>query len=118
MNWTTRRHLHFLPVLLLPFSVLVLAEQHQVHTVTVNADGSFSPSELVISSGDTVRWQFNERTDTIIPVEVIESDAVLSSAYKPYDPTGAHEFTGPMPRAASGIFTLGPDSRGFVVEEI
>ena len=118
MNWTIGRHLYFLPVLLLPFAALVLAEQHRVHTVIVNADGSFSPTELVIISGDTVRWQFNERTDTIIPVEPIRSGAAVSAAYKPYDPTDPHEFTGPMPRSPSGVFTLGPDGRGFVIEAI
>ena len=55
MNWTVGRHLDFLPALLLPFAALVLAEQHRVHPVLVNADGSFSPTELIISSGGTVK---------------------------------------------------------------
>ncbi|MCH8963176.1 MAG: hypothetical protein IH820_18140, partial [Bacteroidetes bacterium] len=86
------------------------------HTVTVNADGSFSPQRLFIHDGDTVEWQFHERTDTIIPVDSVGPSVATCSAYKPYDPADPNEFTGPMPHAASGIFTLGPDGRGFVIE--
>jgi hypothetical protein len=81
----------------------------------VNADGSFSPAVLSIRDGDTVEWVFNSRTDTIIPVSSIEPLSGLCSAYKPYDPSDPNEFTGPLPRAASGIFTLGPDGEGFVI---
>ncbi|HXF04720.1 MAG TPA: hypothetical protein VNM72_04810 [Blastocatellia bacterium] len=91
-------------------------EQPRTHTVTVNADGSFSPQVISIHDGDTVEWILNDRTDTIIPVNLIEPLSAICSAYKPYDPADPNEFTGPMPRAPSGIFTLGPDGPGFVIE--
>jgi hypothetical protein len=83
----------------------------------VNSDGSFSPTRLFIHDGDTVEWRFNDRTDTIIPVDSTGSTPFCTS-YKPYDPSDPNEFTGPLPRAASGIFTLGPDGAGFVIDSL
>jgi hypothetical protein len=79
----------------------------RTHTVTVKADGSFAPQHLLIHQGDTVMWQLNNATDAIIPVDTAGTQDICS-AYKPYHPKGMNEFTGPMPRAASGIFVLGP----------
>ena len=84
-------------------------------TVRVNADGSFTPKFLLIHDGDIVEWELNSVTDSIIPIDTMGAHD-LCSAYKPFHPNGANEFTGPLPRAASGIFTLGPDGPGFVVK--
>ena len=84
-------------------------------TVTVRADGSFDPPTLQIHDGATVTWSFADRPGTtILPVEDPAAAratpvAVRSCAYKPYDPADPNDFTGPMPRAQSGMFTLGPD---------
>jgi len=95
---------------------VALAQQPKTHTVIVKADGSFEPKWTYIHDGDTVKWQFSARSDAIIPVNPIDSLTVSCSGYKPYDPTDPNEFTGPLPAAASGIFTLGPDGEGFVIE--
>lgn len=92
------------------------AQAAAVHTVTVKADGSFSPMEVTVRDGDTVEWLLGARTDSIIPVRSAESLTDLCSAYLPYDPLNPNEFTGPLPQAASGIFTIGPDGPGFVIE--
>jgi len=91
-----------------------------VHRVTVGPDGAFSPAKLTIADGDTVQWVFHDRNDTIIPVAK-RPGAAVCSAYKRYDSRDPNEFTGPLPRAASGIFALGPQAnrdrrRGSVVE--
>ena len=103
-------------------SALLLApafsQQPQRHTIIVNADGSFSPMELFIHDGDTVVWQLHDRTDAIIPVDTTGQAGSLCTAYKPYDSMDPNEFTGPMPHAPSGIFTLNPDGRGFAIETI
>ncbi len=104
-----------LPLFLLCGAV-AFAQQPKTHTVIVKPDGSFEPKWTYIHDGDTVQWQFSSRTDAIIPVNPIDSLNVSCSAYKPYNPTDPNEFTGPMPRAASGIFALGPDGEGFVIE--
>jgi len=78
-------------------------------TVKVNADGSFSPQVVYISSGDTVEWTLNAG-DSIIPVS-------SSCTARPYDATDVNEFTGPMPVAASGIFSLSQLDSGYVVQQ-
>jgi hypothetical protein len=106
------RIVHLLSLLHLPAA---FAQQPHTHTVTVNADGSFSPRQIQIHDGDAVEWKLHDRTDTIIPVNSGDSLNLSCSAYKPYDPADPNEFTGPMARAASGIFTLGPDGPGYVI---
>ena len=93
--------------------------------VTVKPDGSFEPQWVRIRDGDTVAWRFpipgllpgaipnTATTRAIIPVRpVLQPGQVpgldICTDYKPYDPADPNEFTGPMPRAASGVFTLGP----------
>ena len=83
--------------------------------VKVNSDGSFSPSIVTISSGDTVEWTLNGPGDSIIPVNWDGVSSGLCSAVKPYSATDPNDFTGPMPLAVSGIFTLSPIDLGFVV---
>jgi len=106
----------YFSLLFLLLSVAVFAQQPKTHTVIVKPDGSFEPKWTYIHDGDTVKWQFSARTDAIIPVHPLDSLAVSCSAYKPYEATNPNEFTGPLPRAASGIYTLGPDGEGFVIE--
>ncbi len=83
------------------------------HLVKVNADGSFSPAVIVISSGDTVEWTLNGPGDSIIPVTWDGRSSNYCSAIKPYSST---DFAGPMPEAPGGIFTLTPLDFGLVVE--
>src|SRR5688572_25809971 len=102
----------------LMLSAAVFAQQPVTHTVIVNADGSFSPRRIQIHDGDTVEWKLQDRTDAIIPVDPTGPLPILCSAYKRYDPADPNEFTGPLPRAASGIFTLGPDGSGLAIETL
>ncbi len=97
--------------------VLALAQQPRSHTVLVNTDGTFSPQRLFIQNGDTVVWRFSERTDCIIPVDSTGTGNWTQN-WKPYRPEEPNEFTGPMPQAVSGIFTLGPDGRGFAIDSL
>ncbi len=101
------------PVFLFAPSVTVARADSRTHTVTVNADGTFAPREVWIHDGDTVQWVFHDRRDTIIPVEVGPANRVV---YKRYDASDPNEFTGPMPFAPSGIFTIGPDHPGHEIE--
>jgi hypothetical protein len=78
------------------------------HTVTVNADGSFSPMWLDIHGDDLVEWHFHDRFDTVIPARWDGPFPAICSNVTPYDPSGVNDFTGPMPVAPSGIFALGP----------
>ncbi|MEA2166529.1 MAG: hypothetical protein QOK37_4656 [Thermoanaerobaculia bacterium] len=84
-------------------------------TVKVNSDGSFSPSIVTISSGDTIEWTLNGPGDSIIPVSWDGVSGGVCSAIKPYSPTDPNDLTGPMPLAVSGIFTLSPIDLGFSV---
>ena len=86
------------------------------HSVKVNPDGSFSPSVVYINSGDTVEWTFSSTADSIIPINWDGASSGFCSAVRPYTASDPNEFTGPMPQAASGVFTLGPLDAGYVVE--
>lgn len=87
--------------------------QPQTHVVRVNADGTFTPQTLSIKSGDTVRWEGLTRADSIIPAANNVAYPALCNARNPYDATKPNEFTGPIPLAPSGVFTLSPLDNGF-----
>ncbi|MFO0761324.1 MAG: right-handed parallel beta-helix repeat-containing protein [Byssovorax sp.] len=107
------------------------------HMVTVNADGTFSPKWTWIKNGDTVEWVFPAvpaaaaYTDPIVPNDAIAEVAWvgdvpgLCSAYAPAgaaDPSGLvtgdpNDFTGPKVAAASGIFSLGPNTVPYPARE-
>ena len=57
------------------------------HTVTVNADGSFSPMWLEIHGDDLVEWRFHDRGDTVIPARWDGPFPAICSAVRPYDPS-------------------------------
>jgi hypothetical protein len=80
------------------------------NTVVVNSDGSFSPAHTKIFHGGTVEWQFHDSTDAIVPISGSSTGSVqdVCMDYLPYDPADPNEFTGPMPQAVSGIFTISP----------
>jgi hypothetical protein len=102
-------------VMLVGIALLASSSPAATRTVQVNADGTFTPKYVFIHDGETVEWRLSNPTHSIIPIDP-EGASDICSAYKPYHPRGVNEFTGPMPRAASGIFTLGPDGSGFVVK--
>ena len=96
------------------FPIALLLAQPQSHVVRVNPDGSFTPQMLNIRSGDTVRWEGLTRSDSIIPADGAGGYPALCSARAPYDASRPNEFTGPIPLAPSGVFTLSPLNNGFV----
>ena len=85
----------------------------QTHIVKVNADGSFSPQTTYIKTGDTVRWEQLTRTDSIIPANGTSGYPGVCSARNAYNPTDPNEFTGPIPFAPAGVFTVSPLTAGF-----
>ena len=87
--------------------------QSQIHTVTVNADGTFTPQVIYIRSGDTVRWEQLTRTDSIIPADGEQGYPAMCTSRKAYDPSDPNEFTGPLPVAPSGGFHAEPARYGF-----
>lgn len=100
-----------------------------IHTVTVNEDGSFTPSTIGIYEGDTVKWIFpTGKSGSIAPVNIMRNPqglinpgglpvgAILNPPnepnaqcddFKEYHPLNSFDFTGPMERAPAGIFSLG-----------
>jgi len=82
-------------------------------SVRVNADGSFTPSTVTINSGDTIQWTFSSSSDSIIPINWDGASSGYCSAVRAWS---ADDFTGPMPQAVSGIFTISQLGAGYVVE--
>src|SRR3954451_3464861 len=83
------------------------------HVVNVNADGTFSPQTVTITSGDSVQWKLSGPSDSIIPINWDRTSAAYCSAVKPSSPG---DFAGPMPVAPGAIFALSTIGFGFVVE--
>lgn len=90
-------------------------------TVTVNADGTFSPNPVNIQVGQKIQWVNLAKTDSIVQIGDISqfpnsdpcgiNDNDLDHAFAATDP---NEFTGPTRKAVSGIFALGPNEPGLV----
>jgi len=99
------------------------------HTITVFPNGTFTPSALTITEGDSIHFVGPSGTAGIIPlrstdaiVRVNQADidaAALSgtacmTSTLPYTtdsmmPGDDNEFTGPLRRGTSGIYALGPE---------
>ena len=86
------------------------------NVVTVNSNGSFSPARLEIFSGDTVVWRFSSHADAIVPINA-SAGANFCHDYPTYNPANPNEFTGPMPRAVSGIFALSPEELPYATRD-
>lgn len=110
---------------MLAFTLACVLRVHAAtFTVTVGGDGSFQPPSQKVFDGDTVLWKLaNPASDAIVrlraqtaPLLQSRTNAAADAAcndYRVYDAADPNEFTGPMPRAASGIFTISPDGPGF-----
>lgn len=72
---------------------------------------------MYVNDGDTVQWNFCNRTDNIVPVDSVGKSDGLIFKYKSFNSADPNEFTGPLPVAVSGIFTQSPESppEGFEV---
>lgn len=103
----------------------VLRGNAATFTIAIGSDGSFQPPSQKVFDGDTVIWKLaNPASDAIVrlsaqTVPLLQSRGnpaldLSCSDYRAYDAGDPNEFTGPMPRAASGVFTLSPDGPGFV----
>ena len=78
------------------------------HRVTVGADGSFSPAVLHIRAGDTVEWGLLGRTSAIVAATGAPPAPNVCPVPRPFAAGDPENFTGPMPFAPSGVFSLGP----------
>lgn len=112
-RWTYMRGVFGLPGIAF-WMGCVLALGQQTHVVRVNADGTFSPQSVYIKSGDTVRWEQLTRTDSVIPAAGPDTYPGICGTRKPYNPDDPNEFTGPLPFAPPGVFTLSPLEEGYV----
>ena len=81
----------------------------EVAEVIVMPDGSFFPHTTYISDGSTVRFVMHDRRDSVIPATSNGSFPSICDTPKAYVASDPANFTGPMPVAASGIFTLNPN---------
>lgn len=82
------------------------------HTITVNADGSYSPQTTTIQDGDEVEWDFPDRRRAVVRLSGDTAVLPACDAYAPYEHDDPYEFTGPMPQMPSGTFALGPKAEG------
>lgn len=89
--------------------LIAAAAGAQTHTVTVNADGTYDPPELIVDAGDEVVWTFPDRHRAIVRMEGATATAPPCDAIAAWDPDAENPFTGPLPQAASGIVALGPN---------
>ncbi len=109
-RWAVPARLGLLGVM----SCSIAFAQSQTHTVTVNVDGTFTPQVTYIRSGDTVRWEQLTRVDSIIPADGAQGFPAMCTSLKAYGPSDPNEFTGPMPVAPSGVYTLSPLDGGYI----
>ncbi len=105
-----------IPLCLLALGLPNLASAQSEHVVTVDANGQFTPQSLEIEAGDTVRWLFDNRHDSVVRIPEPVGAGVCESE-RPYDALDPNEFSGPMPVGASGVFVMGPRNLGLVVEQ-
>lgn len=80
------------------------------YTVYIDELGSFDPPELVIHDGDTVEWVLHDRRDSVIQADWTGDFPAVCSSPRAYD---AADLAGPTARAPSGVYSLGPDEKGF-----
>ena len=81
--------------------------------MTVNDDGTFTPSAVTVSVGDTVIWEGLDDEDAIVRIEAPFGAADVCGVADDdldhfYDPSDPDEFTGPMRKGVPGVFVRGP----------
>lgn len=85
------------------------AEAEPIVNIQVNPDGSFSPPEVTVHPGQTVRWNFSTAgRDSIVPVDGVPTACEQNKAYSKHE----NNFMGPMPHLVSGIYSRMPDGGG------
>ncbi len=87
----------------------------KTYNVTVNTDGSFSPSKLTINDGDTINWTLPSALDSVL---ASDSNVGVNSCLVPR-PVSANpdlNLMSPTPEINSGIYSLGPNDASFTVE--
>ncbi len=83
----------------------------QLHLVTVDANGGISPGELHVRDGDTVEWRFASPLDAVVPAAAAAPSGTCPAPRAFGEPD---DFTGPLPFAPSGVFSLGSLDQGLV----
>ena len=98
-------------------SAAVFAQQSVTHTVIVNPDGSFSPGAF--KSTMAIQSNGNCRTAPMLLFQSIRLDPSPSYVRLTNRTTRRTQMSSPArSRAASGIFTLGPDGPGLAIETL
>ena len=77
------------------------------HVITVNADGTFSPTWTYAQDGDVIQWNLSSPTDSIVPVTWSGNWPAPCSTPKPWT-TDVNNFAGPLPPAETGVYALSP----------
>lgn len=91
------------------------AQQPRSWQVTINADGSISPRYLTINHLDTVKWVLSDKTQSIIPISVSDTNTLNCSDFKIKSTVALNDFTGPPTSVMPGIIALSPDGPGFEI---
>jgi len=98
-------------------AAVLAAAAPTTHRVTVSPTGAFSPATLRIRSGDTVEWTLSARTSAIVTAAGAPSATDACPTPRAFAAGDPDDFTGPLPFAPSGIFSLGPlEDRGLRVQ--
>ncbi len=105
----------FLSGILLIQIFCVIAQKPKLHQIRVKPDGSISPKYLVINSRDTIEWLLSNKTQSIIPIQLVDSNNLKCTDFKPVQSTNLNDFTGPTSSVMPGIIALSPDGPGFEI---
>ncbi|NCG22082.1 MAG: hypothetical protein GWP91_23955, partial [Rhodobacterales bacterium] len=83
--------------------------------IFVDKHGKFSPKTVNIQKGDTVRWTFEDRVDSVIAIQdgVAEADACNQIA-----PYRRNQPMGPSIGVPAGIFVMNIDGPGLVAQPV
>jgi Secretion system C-terminal sorting domain len=94
---------------------ITIAQKPKLYQVQIKSDGSISPRYLVINHLDTVEWILATKTQSIIPINLSDTNKLSCTDFKPIQPANLNDFTGPHSSVMTGIIALSPDGPGFEI---
>lgn len=77
----------------------------------------FTPFNITVASGDTLVWHFPSPSPGNAIARRVASPTTGAYMVAPYTPAYVNELVGPMIKAPSGIFALGPAGHGMVEQD-